>query len=372
MKQSDDQTLLAWQLSPDDVQAETCGPFATSPAQFRECGEMVPIPDSDSDSTVPVPYSMTNKGLKIELPIYESKRQRRCMAMLQCTTRSSFPARIALPILRANPEETSQYARDGRFTWPLGSVDRLDMSDAEVTKRTIFMRQEPQERRVWRTPLLVDVVGAPWLRHDSPVFFDPVRGTFEDKSGCATSGKYFAPSECSRGAVVLSNNGFEVIVLFNVATSHGNRHSCKVLCVERRKNVPNHKSLQDGAHAVIADLADHVHKRVYVGTSHTGTGVPPLNCDKSTKEHLLTLQDRYTISCGSPKSFTHLPEGGAIFAALAPQLQGDKSVMVLEIEYLKNWGAHGPLCELEGDVPTAEQAVAIAGQGKSPKRRQTI
>lgn len=68
MKQSDDQTLFAWQINSGDHQTEICGPLATSPSLFRGCSDRVPV----SDLGLPAPYSMTNQGLRIELPIIQN------------------------------------------------------------------------------------------------------------------------------------------------------------------------------------------------------------------------------------------------------------------------------------------------------------
>ncbi|KAJ3522637.1 hypothetical protein NM208_g12775 [Fusarium decemcellulare] len=63
MKHSDDQSLLSWNFR-DDGPSEA-GVLATSPAAFSRCKDIVPC-----DVGMPTPpFSITNKGLRIEVPL---------------------------------------------------------------------------------------------------------------------------------------------------------------------------------------------------------------------------------------------------------------------------------------------------------------
>jgi len=69
MKNSDDDSLFAW----EDLNAETCGLLAPSPASFKNSADVIRV---HSDSLRRPPYAMTNKGLQITffiLPVQQSE-----------------------------------------------------------------------------------------------------------------------------------------------------------------------------------------------------------------------------------------------------------------------------------------------------------
>jgi hypothetical protein len=59
LKTSDDLSLFAWTGTGDER-----GPFATSPAEFANCGNIAPCTGNQNSE-----YSMTNRGLHIKLPL---------------------------------------------------------------------------------------------------------------------------------------------------------------------------------------------------------------------------------------------------------------------------------------------------------------
>ena len=76
MKDSDDQSLFAWQpLSNENVVNLPInpirGPLAKSPQEFASSGDIVPL----RDWAISEPYSMTNKGLRITIPLFSSDSQ---------------------------------------------------------------------------------------------------------------------------------------------------------------------------------------------------------------------------------------------------------------------------------------------------------
>lgn len=343
MKQSDDQTLFAWNLGPDDVQTEKCGPLATSPAQFRGCSGLVPIADSDA----PIPYSMTNKGLRIELPVSEYKRQQRCMAILQCSTKTTFPAKIGLPILRANQDERSQYARDGRYTYPLQSAARDDLSHAK--KVTIFMRQEPETSVIRRTKFLVHVPESLEIGVNGPIFFDFVRSTSEDFNSCKIWKGFFVPSESPKGAVAFVINGFDVIVLYNTEMHQADRFSCKVLCTDAPEWSPAHHSLRDKVQRAARRLTEQVSGLSDQDPSKQKFGRAPLLRPPKAEDYLSLLQDTYTNGRGAQESFAYTSNGGAIHAYIGPEITYGERALVLNIELYEDWGDSQHLCEVQGN-----------------------
>lgn len=66
IKKSDDQTILAWSRDlKEDLNLRFGGALASSPADFASCGHF--IPDELGDRWGP--FTMTNQGLQIELPL---------------------------------------------------------------------------------------------------------------------------------------------------------------------------------------------------------------------------------------------------------------------------------------------------------------
>ncbi len=68
LKETDDQSLFAWgvMIRPDEYVPEFIGVLAESPAHFLHSANVVPSPSGPESQ----PYEMTNKGLRIELPVW--------------------------------------------------------------------------------------------------------------------------------------------------------------------------------------------------------------------------------------------------------------------------------------------------------------
>ncbi|KAH7087186.1 heterokaryon incompatibility protein-domain-containing protein [Paraphoma chrysanthemicola] len=148
MKQSDDQTLFAWQHGSHYAGGQSLGPLASEASQFRGLGHLLPIRSTDLQST----YRMTHKGLEIDLPLIMDKGSRRATAILHCSSAAFFPDRIALPLVRVGDDDSNQFAREATHG-PLSSINSKPAA-AAVTK-TIFINQESQQDVEWQTRTLV-------------------------------------------------------------------------------------------------------------------------------------------------------------------------------------------------------------------------
>ncbi|KAF5714597.1 beta transducin [Fusarium mundagurra] len=92
MKRSDDQTLLAWYL-PEDGPDES-GVLATSPAAFANCKDFIPC-----DVGMPTPpFQITNKGLRIEMPLSSDDFSDGRYGLLQCRKKQDPTTMIAIPL----------------------------------------------------------------------------------------------------------------------------------------------------------------------------------------------------------------------------------------------------------------------------------
>ena len=129
MKHSDDQSLFAW--TTDQVQDDTYhGLLAKHPSYFKHSNSIIPYQDRE----VRQPFSMSNRGLQIELYLNKLEGDRLYAAALDCPVPPLFADGAFLTIyLEQLPGAELQYARVkvGRF--------------GEIHKRgnlqTIFVRQ---------------------------------------------------------------------------------------------------------------------------------------------------------------------------------------------------------------------------------------
>ncbi|KAH6870736.1 heterokaryon incompatibility protein-domain-containing protein [Alternaria rosae] len=215
MKQSDDQTLFAWQLGFESTRNDLVGPLAIHPSKFRGASTLMPILDDDFQS----PYSMTNKGLRIELPIVHHGEDPYGLAFLHCGT---YNTRTALPVVRLGPPGTNRYARDARSIGPLMTIEVYQRAPT-----VIFMSQEPGIRVEKRRPLQVVI------SQDILMLFDKVycsaRVDQSAVSGADAIQAYTFPVGCRRGAILMPGYGYNLLLLFNVELQHVGRYTCKVI-----------------------------------------------------------------------------------------------------------------------------------------------
>lgn len=136
MKNSDDQTLFAWHAcSPKDFEdvvyldlKPVSGLLALSPAQFADSGDIVPYRNWKKSTT----YSMTNQGLRIELPIYTVDKSGHSIGILSCRHRASTQ-----PL--------------GVHLWPVWSAEGDQYARCRHEKRLVTVAHTQEERAIPRT-----------------------------------------------------------------------------------------------------------------------------------------------------------------------------------------------------------------------------
>ena len=104
IKQSDDQSIFAWDASNAVSGLE--GVLARHPAQFRGGADVECLPDRSG------PYALTNKGLQITLPIIElAERPGEKIALLACSDARDVSSRIGIKV---KPDDTglAKYTRE--------------------------------------------------------------------------------------------------------------------------------------------------------------------------------------------------------------------------------------------------------------------
>lgn len=104
MKHSDDQSIFAW-VNNDASPTSLHGLMATSPANFAGCSDIIPYQDWAPRE----PYSMTNRGLRIALPLIPTK-DGLYVAFLDCPSPPRYIGFLGVFLKRLS-EVDAQYAR---------------------------------------------------------------------------------------------------------------------------------------------------------------------------------------------------------------------------------------------------------------------
>nr|RBQ98109.1 hypothetical protein FVER53263_00252 [Fusarium verticillioides] len=150
MKRSDDQTILAWDLTKDAP--DDSGVLATSPAAFENCKAFIPC---DLGIATP-PFQITNKGLRIEMPVSSDSFGNGRYGLLQCRTKQDPTTMIAIPLASGR---NGLYVRSKRKlltlsyqywgTWSFAPVNLLPSpsfasSIARPPSYTVFLKSIPK------------------------------------------------------------------------------------------------------------------------------------------------------------------------------------------------------------------------------------
>ncbi|KAH8799849.1 heterokaryon incompatibility protein-domain-containing protein [Xylogone sp. PMI_703] len=101
LKHSDDQSLFAWKKVSNDYQ----GLLASSPSDFAGCENIISSPSKWNR----IPYSITNMGLSIQMPMIPWAMET-YFAALDCQIENAKNSRIGI-FLKLMPEVSNQYVR---------------------------------------------------------------------------------------------------------------------------------------------------------------------------------------------------------------------------------------------------------------------
>jgi len=140
LAQTDDQTILAW---PGDNKGGS-GALAPDVSHFAECGGLVPSFQTISEESVP--WSMTNLGLRLRVPIYHPSiyehlyEPETCLAILNCTNGTYSNDIIAIRLKHVSSHQVDQYTRLAQIQ------TSIDFGLAvNATTRTIYIRENFEE-----------------------------------------------------------------------------------------------------------------------------------------------------------------------------------------------------------------------------------
>ncbi|KAE9369906.1 HET-domain-containing protein [Stipitochalara longipes BDJ] len=152
MRNSDDHSLFAWGLTQEEysavhsshaeaerisgTQSSTLWGFlARSPAAFENSTNIVPYRNWETS----MPYSMTNQGLRLELPVIQHEAFKEYTAILACHYEDNYLGPLGVYISPVASADGDQFARD---VWHMNPVLIVPQHAAQAKLRTIYIRQD--------------------------------------------------------------------------------------------------------------------------------------------------------------------------------------------------------------------------------------
>ncbi|KAI1078647.1 HET-domain-containing protein [Whalleya microplaca] len=152
IKVSDDQSILAWDLQNPNSQPWTSS-LASSPTRFRLCGSIVR--DSEIEAS---PYSITNLGISMNVPIIKTLDTQVVLAGLNCAR--ELRGRSDQDIM--NPESIS-IIRQYQVWIPLRRLGQQKYLKGHLPSSKIFLHQSyPQSGHPTLTDIFIGI-GAPYF-----------------------------------------------------------------------------------------------------------------------------------------------------------------------------------------------------------------
>jgi hypothetical protein len=154
MRESSDQSLFAWTLPwPTDTMPWNRGILAPHPKCFSQSANVVPFEGAEQLGTGTEPYTMTNQGLRIRLPIIQNDGKRKCVAVLACHRDGDWTGPLGIklrPIMGSGGEVFMRDISARNISPRVVDLDR--MSHAKVRSIYIAKRSSTTEtlaRRAW-------------------------------------------------------------------------------------------------------------------------------------------------------------------------------------------------------------------------------
>lgn len=130
LRESDDQTIFAWEYDEGDCPEGYWfpGPLADSPARFAQSGDIIPLPNNAERE----PYTMTNKGLRIEVLLSGTTHSRMPIAILNCRHDNDFSGLLGIYLKATSSPPTSTYMRAPGKELALCRPSQVDSAHTET------------------------------------------------------------------------------------------------------------------------------------------------------------------------------------------------------------------------------------------------
>lgn len=192
MRGSQDQSLFAWDAVDNQHHIESC--LAESPANFKNSGDIVVYRRHDATEQ----YSMTNRGLKIKLPLCNFQDDReKATAILCCHRTSDLGCPLGITLVRHGVED--QFSRFGGDNPHLMPFDRI----CNAVERDIYIGQRnashnhPLEWHGWKF-IIKRSSTYQVLESFPPQFWKETHRTLQcDREGGNAVGKWHAAFLCT-------------------------------------------------------------------------------------------------------------------------------------------------------------------------------
>jgi hypothetical protein len=164
---SDDHSIFAWNILPGDIDPGT-GFLATTPAQFSGSARTVRFLDSAVNSNEP--YSTTNKGLRIRLPVINGIKDGYSILVLACRYEDNLQGPIGILCKRSDSTYLEECSTANTTRTQLCVVDMADLQIANLFQtvhlsRTRLHAMQQRSHEVAYTDRFLEPQGAKcWLR----------------------------------------------------------------------------------------------------------------------------------------------------------------------------------------------------------------
>jgi hypothetical protein len=347
MKSSDDQSLFAWNWYTDQTTPSLSGLLASTPQQFQDSAAVIPIPQHETQNT----YAMTNRGLRIELPLIDRSKQdteRNLIAVLQCQDASSNDKRLGVSLLRVTEGNSDQYARNEEPHGGLVTIPSHKLSSAIL--RTIYIK-EPLDVKLDKRPGVYIRLGLPDIQNVAMIEPNGLWRKFSSHRDTRT------PWGLNKGAIVFSYRFTDaehsevcIAVIFDNKTQGPNQRLCKVVVFNLGQDIG--ESVLATPTGKINSLSQYrstnrLHKRTF---EEYGFTTPREWIPRYLIFHLHELTSSEYIDRLRPpnrgpldklleqlshgvcdKSFGLLPNGYVVHAEIKPRFAWEKQISVLDI-----------------------------------------
>jgi hypothetical protein len=142
LKETDDQSLLAWGLVGKDRYTTATGVFASDPEAFLGSEDVVPFP-SKPERQAP---SMTNRGVRIQLPVWTNPDlpilDRYPFAILDCQYKNDFSGAIGIPLIPTRDDSIFlRKPADKGTIWPTLNFKGHEVRTIHISKRALTTKK---------------------------------------------------------------------------------------------------------------------------------------------------------------------------------------------------------------------------------------
>jgi hypothetical protein len=143
MKESNDQSILAWDATSNDQRIEVMGGLAGSPSQFHAGANIEAIPDESRT------IDATSQGIQIHAPIFLDAQGKHSLLVLSCRFAWDMSSRIGIPIHGVNVGQRCERMHAAPTHIPVQHPHLMSSRDVVLAKRNRYLTLKPSISRCW-------------------------------------------------------------------------------------------------------------------------------------------------------------------------------------------------------------------------------